>query len=266
MAHTIAWDETAPAGTQYASTIDDWLRDTKRDIRERLELNHVWNSSTTHDGKHTKITLRPANNVTVFDVEAANSLTGSSYNSFMNIAQTWDTTGCPTLISAAVTDTASDADSLLVNILVNGSSKFQVTKAGVTTVGGLGLPEWTAPAFSAGNFSGSGSMTWTLVAGDVDTCAYMLLGKLMVVSLALKTTSVGGTLDTYLRYAIPGGQTSKRIMVTPCVATDNGAVVSAKMFVSASAAYVYIGKSDGTAWSASTDNTLIQGTIWFEVT
>lgn len=56
-----------------------------------------------------------------------------------NVAQTWNAAGVTfTLLKANVTDTASAAASLLVDLQVGGSSKFKIDKAGnATFAGGL---------------------------------------------------------------------------------------------------------------------------------
>lgn len=130
MAHTRAWNEASPAGSDLASTIDNSMRDMKADIRERMVLDHVWNSSTDHDGKHLKVTLRPADNVSVFVVEDASELTGSNAQPFFDLAQTWNTSGTPTFFKVSLTVTAAHADSLLMNFLVGGSSKFWLKRDG----------------------------------------------------------------------------------------------------------------------------------------
>lgn len=53
------------------------------------------------------------------------ALTGSSATSALDIAQTWNTTGSPTLIKGSVTNTASGAASLLLDLQVGGVSKIQ---------------------------------------------------------------------------------------------------------------------------------------------
>lgn len=58
------------------------------------------------------------------------SLTGSSATSSLSISQTWNTTGTPTALSVAVTDTASNAASLLMDLRVGGASCFGVHKSG----------------------------------------------------------------------------------------------------------------------------------------
>jgi hypothetical protein len=58
------------------------------------------------------------------------SLTGANASSLMNLTGVWDTSGTPTLIKANVTNTASGASSLLLDLQVGGASKFRVSKNG----------------------------------------------------------------------------------------------------------------------------------------
>jgi hypothetical protein len=59
-------------------------------------------------------------------------------------------------------------------------------------------------AFSAGNFAGRGSMTWTVAAGDQETLSYAYLGKnLVLLSWAINTSTVGGTLNNWLQIQLP---------------------------------------------------------------
>ena len=57
------------------------------------------------------------------------SLTGSNAQSMIDLAGTWNTTGTPTLIKANVTNTASNASSLLMDLQSSASSKFAVSIA-----------------------------------------------------------------------------------------------------------------------------------------
>jgi len=66
------------------------------------------------------------------------SLTGSNASSMIDLDGTWNTTGTPTLIKANVTDTASNANSLLMDLQVGGTSRFSVTKAGALQIIGGG--------------------------------------------------------------------------------------------------------------------------------
>lgn len=60
---------------------------------------------------------------------------GALAGSILNLAQTWNTTGSPTAFKLNVTDTASNAASLLMNLQVGGVSKFAVRKDGNVGIG-----------------------------------------------------------------------------------------------------------------------------------
>jgi len=65
---------------------------------------------------------------------APSTLTGSSATSALSIAQTWNTTGAPTLIDANVTNTASSANANLMDLKVGGNSSFRVSRDGRITL------------------------------------------------------------------------------------------------------------------------------------
>src|SRR3990167_787127 len=69
---------------------------------------------------------------------------------------------------------------------------------------------WTTPTFSAGDFTASGSMTWTVDAGDVVTYAYTIINKVMTVLFYIDPTTVGGTPSTSLQIAIPANKTATK--------------------------------------------------------
>jgi hypothetical protein len=74
------------------------------------------------------------------------SLTGSAATTSFDVTQTWDTTGTPTAIRLNVTDTASNAASLLMDLRVGGASQFNVLKSGALR---LSAGTKTAPALAA---------------------------------------------------------------------------------------------------------------------
>ena len=77
------------------------------------------------------------------------SLTGANAQSLIDLAGTWNTSGTPTLIKANITDTSSNANSLLVDLQVGGSTKFRISKLGTARTLGGNLP-------SAGGIGASG--------------------------------------------------------------------------------------------------------------
>ena len=63
------------------------------------------------------------------------SLTGSATTGAIDISSTWNTSGTPNLINIAVTDTASNAASMLIKAVVGSATVFGVDKAGKPTFG-----------------------------------------------------------------------------------------------------------------------------------
>lgn len=124
---------------------------------------------------------------------------------------------------------------------------------------------WSTPAFSAGDYTASGSMTWTVGAGDVAMNKYVVIGKTMHWHLVLTTTTVGGTASTGLRVAIPGG-------VTP-VGASRGVAWHLDDGVEGFGGYVvnptyveFFKPSSATSWdNTSTNNTAIYASITFEI-
>jgi hypothetical protein len=57
MAHTALWTEIKPANADNINQGAQEIRNLRRDIRERLELDHVWNIDTSTDGYHNKLTM-----------------------------------------------------------------------------------------------------------------------------------------------------------------------------------------------------------------
>lgn len=133
MPHTNAWDETSPAGTDLISTGDNAIRQFKLDVRERMELDHVWDASLDHDGKHLRVRLRPDADVTPIATDSANSLTGSTAGGLVDLAQTWNTSGICRAVKVNVTDTGSHATSMLMDLQKAGTSQFKVDKSGAVT-------------------------------------------------------------------------------------------------------------------------------------
>ena len=126
--------------------------------------------------------------------------------------------------------------------------------------------QWITPAFSAGTFTGAGAMTWTVEAADVQTFAYTLIGKTMIVAFYLGNTSVGGTPSLYLQIAIPGGFVAAKNALT--LFLHNEAAVGntvGYMQVGAGASVITLHKINGAEWLASANITHVFGTISFEV-
>jgi hypothetical protein len=125
---------------------------------------------------------------------------------------------------------------------------------------------WISPNFSASDFTGNGSMSWTLVSGDVTNYSYVLSGRVMTVSWYLVTTTVGGTPNSELQIQIPGGFSASNTALSIMNYNDNGGGNTVgNASVTAAGTVIRLAKLTGGNWSASTDNTSVQGQIIFEV-
>jgi len=127
------------------------------------------------------------------------------------------------------------------------------------------LGEWTAVAYSAGNFTvTSGGGTWTVDSGDQAFYSYTVIGKTMTLDVVLNATSITGSVSQ-IGVAIPGGFTCPGQAWGTSFLYDN----SSSVFVPAAAfmvsTKVLIQKGDGTNFTASTNNTYIRVLMSFPI-
>lgn len=79
-----------------------------------------------------------AGQVKIADTTVAGS--AALAGSLLDLTQTWNTSGSPTAIKLNVTDTASNASSLLMDLQIGGTTKLNVSKTGsITSAGGLAV-------------------------------------------------------------------------------------------------------------------------------
>jgi Pectate lyase superfamily protein len=127
------------------------------------------------------------------------------------------------------------------------------------------LGSWTTPTYNAGDFTGNGSMSWTVTAGDIETFAYNVRGKVMTVSLNLSSTSVGGSLNSQLRVAIPAGKIAATRCTSACFISDNGARTTGFLNVTGGDSYITVNRTDGANFSASSSSTTVHGQIVIDI-
>ena len=82
----------------------------------------------------TATTITPAANNNALAVSSY-SLTGSNAQSLLDLSGTWNTSGTPSAIKLNITDTASNASSLLLQLQTGGVNRATITKTGLTTLG-----------------------------------------------------------------------------------------------------------------------------------
>lgn len=174
----------------------------------------------------------------------------------------------PTLTGVGVNLTASNVSGTLA--VANGGTGVATLTgvplgSGTSAVTALEYVPWTNVAYAAGNFTGSGAQTWTVESGDQTTFAYTILGKNMTVAFTLITTSVGGTPSINLQITIPASKLSARSAYDTVYISDNATRSIAVAEVGAGGSLIYIQKNDASNFTASTNATVVRGTVTFEI-
>ena len=129
---------------------------------------------------------------------------------------------------------------------------------------------WLTPTYAAGNFTGSGAMTWGVDEADILTSAYLVQGRTFYYNFAFGTTTVGGVVSTDLNIALPNSYISAKTVVGGVVRiSDNGSVGNLGILVAGATGTNIIIRSTplvvAANWTLSTNNTLVQGTFGIEI-
>lgn len=119
---------------------------------------------------------------------------------------------------------------------------------------------WTDVPYASGNFSGSGTITWTVQVGDMLAHLYALSGTYLRLQVVLANTTVSGT-GTGLRIALPAGLTVARTTSGPMFVRDNGVSQAGRWVATQGDAFVAVLNETGSNWAASTNNTQVIGTM-----
>jgi hypothetical protein len=126
-------------------------------------------------------------------------------------------------------------------------------------------PPWINVTYSGAYFGGTGSMTWTVDAGDQIRFAYQLNGKTMTVSFYFEPTTLGGTAAFEVRITIPGGYTAKGWCTGYAWNTTGGVGIACTIRAAAGQTYLSILRSDSAAFVLGTNNVHFSGTFQFEI-
>ena len=152
---------------------------------------------------------------TAVPVGILNSLTGTQTLPALHVTPTWNTTGVVDAgILENVTNTASGAGSLLIDLQVGGTSQFNVDKAGNAT----GLGNVSAAAYrTATNCANAGGTCTSAAAGAVTVAA-------AATTVTVTTTAVTANSEILLQYDSSLGA---RLSVT-CNTTASPLAVTAR--------------------------------------
>lgn len=125
---------------------------------------------------------------------------------------------------------------------------------------------WTAPAYSAGDYTASGAMTWTVEAGDVTEIKYTIdPNKRMTVKFAIEQTSVGGVASDTLKIAIPASKTAAAPTYNPVHIVDNGTATTGYATVATAGTTINIKRTNGANFAGAANTTAVYGEITFDI-
>lgn len=182
-------------------------------------------------------------------------------------------------VNLAHQDTNSSAANRLINVATSAPTPLAAGKGVAVLQYDATTQRWRliahdqgaaiTPAFSAGDFTGSGAMTWTVDSGDVNSCNYRLRGNVLVVSFTLGPTTVGGTVDSFLHLGNGafGGFTPTFTERTVYIAAPAGTdQLAYGQTVASDTKYYFSSGTTGANWSLQTNNVYLAGQISFTVT
>ena len=152
---------------------------------------------------------------------------------------------------------------------VTGETYFPGDVSGLVTdafYGGVWNPVRDHP-FSAGEFTASGSMTWTVDSGDVATFKYQINGRVMTVWLTISTSTTGGTADTTLSLVIPYSKTAAATVVGFCHLNDpaSGGHQTGKIYSVSGDTHLYVKKTAEGNFGLDTNALSVQAVFSFPI-
>jgi hypothetical protein len=127
---------------------------------------------------------------------------------------------------------------------------------------------WITQPFVAGQFTGSGAMTWTVDAGDVTTSRYRINGRTVTYVFNLSTTTIAGTPTALLQ--INNLQWGDGVIAATSqnalAFANDGTVKPGYSRATAGATLIEITTTSAAAWAAVVNGGYFAGEIVFEVT
>jgi hypothetical protein len=125
---------------------------------------------------------------------------------------------------------------------------------------------WITPAFSAGDFTGNGAMTWTVAAGDISWYRSRLSGNTQTVSYYIGSSTVGGTPNSALQVKVPGGFTAAAGFAVGDSSDNGGTSVAAYVQTNGTNIQHFKSMAGAGNWAAATDTTVAAASIDIAVT
>lgn len=130
----------------------------------------------------------------------------------------------------------------------------------------LPIGVWADVPYVATDFTGSGAMTWTVDAADVQLRRFAAIGQTLFYNIALAATSVGGVVSNELRMALPPSYVVARTVNSVCFMNDAGTGNVGGLATSVVGdTFVRFQRATGANWLVSANATAIYATLSIEV-
>lgn len=121
------------------------------------------------------------------------------------------------------------------------------------SLGGPNVIAYRDIPYAAGNFTGSGTITWTVDSGDQNRFRFAIIGEIARIQIQIEQSSVSGT-GSELRVALPF--TTSAVQTIPVIVIDNGTYGFGFVSISGSQLTFFTTQGGG-YWAASTNNTYV---------
>lgn len=157
-------------------------------------------------------------------------------------------------------------DARVVELAAGGTPFFRLSGTGLlSALNGGTVGEWTTPTFDAAEFTGNGTQTWTVAAGDVAAYGIHRVGDTVVVTWEIATGTVGGAANTQLRLGTYG-LTWARTCNSTHTYIDGAATRGAGRAQAVSGTdFVVLMTAAAGNWAAATDTQFTAGQITCQV-
>lgn len=270
--HTFDRDPNAPFAVASGSAVVTNLDADKLDGKEASELATLAEDETVSGAWVFEKSAAGAGHAVVI----SNSSNSAGSDAYLRVKAAGAGGGDPYLdltvngvTSWTVGIDNSDSDKFKVGTAAPGlADKVTIDSSGNTLLAGTiserdrtsPMGAWTDIAHAGGNFTGSGTITWTVAAGDQTTLAYTRIGTSLIIAFEIVNTTVSGT-GSELRIALPLSLTAAKAVLTACYIIDNGTRTTGWCGVGSGSSYISINRTDNANFAASTDATSVYGTI-----
>ena len=125
---------------------------------------------------------------------------------------------------------------------------------------------WEDVPFDAGDFTGDGTIVWTVASGDVTDFSYTFLNRNTVcLNIRIENTTVAGT-GTQLIVEVPAAIAPVKDVALIALVADNGTLESGFLSMSAASPFISFFRPGVANWSASTNASSVYTVLVYEVT